>query len=77
MLTVRPRPAPTPTSSWEARAGPKPGAVVVSVEDSSQFASALLLSSAVGQWTVDTPEDANPDELPYVESTQPAIEPEI
>ena len=31
-------------------AGPKPGNVTVSVDDSSQFASALLLSSARGGW---------------------------
>jgi len=50
--------------------GPKPGPVVVSVDDSSQFASALLLSSRVGGWEVSTPEGANPDELPYVEMTR-------
>ena len=50
--------------------GPRPGNVVVSVDDSSQFASALLLSSRAGQWTVATPPDANPDELPYVEMTR-------
>mmetsp|Transcript_4597 Transcript_4597/g.12220 ORF Transcript_4597/g.12220 Transcript_4597/m.12220 type:complete len:464 (-) Transcript_4597:310-1701(-) len=50
--------------------GPKPGPVVVSVADSSQFASALLLSSRVGGWEVSTPEGSNPDELPYVEMTR-------
>jgi len=50
--------------------GAKPGAVTVSVEDSSQFASALLLSSRAGSWNVSTPPDANPDELPYVEMTR-------
>ena len=43
--------------------GPKAGPVTVSVEDSSQFASALLLSSRVGGWDVSTPEGSNPDEL--------------
>ena len=32
--------------------GPRPGPVLVSVSDSSQFASALLLSSARGGWVV-------------------------
>lgn len=50
--------------------GPRPGAVTVSVADSSQFASALLLSSKVGCWKVSTPEGSNPDELPYVEMTR-------
>eukprot|EP00439_Symbiodinium_sp_Y106_P038603 s1690_g4.t1 len=50
--------------------GAKPGAVTVSVEESSQFASALLLSSRAGSWNVSTPPDANPDELPYVEMTR-------
>ena len=31
-------------------------------QDSSQFASALLLSSRAGGWDVSTPPDANPDE---------------
>lgn len=50
--------------------GPRPGAVTVSVDDSSQFASALLLSSTAGGWDVSVPPDANPDELPYVEMTR-------
>ena len=54
--------------------GPKPGPVTVSVDDSSQFASALLLSSRVGGWDVSTPENANPDELPYVEMTRRLVE---
>mmetsp|Transcript_14134 Transcript_14134/g.31877 ORF Transcript_14134/g.31877 Transcript_14134/m.31877 type:complete len:452 (+) Transcript_14134:47-1402(+) len=54
--------------------GPKPGAVTVSVEESSQFASALLLSSCAGKWEVSTPEGANPDELPYVEMTRRLLE---
>ena len=54
-------------------AGPKPGPVTVSVEDSSQFASALLLSSRVGGWQVSTPEGSNPDELPYVEMTRAMV----
>merc|ERR1712232_1457255 len=50
--------------------GPRPGSVTVSVDDSSQFASALLLSSKAGGWQVSVPEGANPDELPYVEMTR-------
>jgi 3-phosphoshikimate 1-carboxyvinyltransferase len=50
--------------------GPKPGAVArVSVAESSQFASALLLASGVGGWEIGI-EGANPDELPYVEMTR-------
>lgn len=41
----------------------------VSVEDSSQFASALLLSERIGGWTV-TVTGANEDELPYVDMTR-------
>eukprot|EP00966_Prymnesium_polylepis_P118694 2743748-Prymnesium_polylepis.1 len=50
--------------------GPRPGPVTVSVDESSQFASALLLSSHAGGWEVSTPEGSNPDELPYVEMTR-------
>jgi len=50
--------------------GPARGSVTVSVEDSSQFASALLLSSRAGEWDVSIPAGANPDELPYVEMTR-------
>ena len=53
--------------------GPKPGPVTVSVDDSSQFASALLLSSAKAGWQVSTPDGSNPDELPYVEMTRQMI----
>jgi len=54
--------------------GPRPGPVTVSVDDSSQFASALLLSSRSGGWVVSTPDGANPDELPYVEMTRQMLE---
>ena len=36
-------------------------------QESSQFASALLLSSRAGEWDVSIPAGANPDELPYVD----------
>jgi len=53
--------------------GRRPGSVRVSVEESSQFASALLLSAGHGGWEVEV-EGANPDELPYVEMTRRLIE---
>lgn len=50
--------------------GPRPGAACsVSVEESSQFASALLLSAGSGGWQV-TVTGANEDELPYVDMTR-------
>jgi 3-phosphoshikimate 1-carboxyvinyltransferase len=48
--------------------GPRPGRTTVSVAESSQYASALLLAGGVGGWQVDIV-GANPDELPYVEMT--------
>ncbi len=51
-------------------AGPRPGAACsVSVEESSQFASALLLSAGIGGWQI-TVTGANEDELPYVDMTR-------
>jgi 3-phosphoshikimate 1-carboxyvinyltransferase len=51
-------------------AGPRPGQVTVSVDESSQFASALLLAAAHGGWQVLTGAgSAHNDELPYVEMT--------
>lgn len=49
--------------------GPRPGPVDVSVAESSQFASALLLSASVGGWEVSV-SGANVEELPYVEMTR-------
>jgi 3-phosphoshikimate 1-carboxyvinyltransferase len=49
--------------------GPGPGRCSVSVAESSQFASALLLSGRTGLWRVDI-EGQNEDELPYVEMTR-------
>jgi 3-phosphoshikimate 1-carboxyvinyltransferase len=50
--------------------GPRPGASCrVSVAESSQFASALLLSARIGGWTIDVT-GANEDELPYVDMTR-------
>jgi 3-phosphoshikimate 1-carboxyvinyltransferase len=50
--------------------GPRPGAACkVSVEQSSQFASALLLSAGIGGWQIAVT-GANEDELPYVDMTR-------
>jgi 3-phosphoshikimate 1-carboxyvinyltransferase len=50
--------------------GPRPGArCEVGVAESSQFASALLLSARIGGWTIDVT-GANEDELPYVDMTR-------
>ena len=50
--------------------GPHPGAAcTVSVEESSQFASALLLCADIGGWKVSVT-GANEDELPYVDMTR-------
>ena len=50
-------------------AGPRPGQCRVSIQESSQFASALLLCAATGGWQVAV-EGANRDEAPYVEMTR-------
>ncbi len=53
--------------------GPRPGASCsVSVAESSQFASALLLCARTGGWKV-TVTGANEDELPYVDMTRRLI----
>jgi len=49
--------------------GPRSGSCHVSIADSSQFASALLLSSKPGGWSVSVA-DANADESPYVTMTE-------
>ena len=50
--------------------GPRPGATcTVSVEESSQFASALLLCARIGGWEIGIT-GANEDELPYVDMTR-------
>jgi 3-phosphoshikimate 1-carboxyvinyltransferase len=52
--------------------GPRPGRCQVSIEQSSQFASALLLCAPTGKWNVEvTGEDA--EESPYVEMTSKLI----
>jgi len=52
--------------------GPKTGKCKVSVDESSQFASALILSGELGQWQVQII-GANDDELPYVEMTRQLV----
>lgn len=53
--------------------GPRPGARArVTVEESSQFASALVLSAPTGGWEVEVA-GANADELPYVEMTRALV----
>jgi 3-phosphoshikimate 1-carboxyvinyltransferase len=50
--------------------GPRQGATCsVSVEESSQFASALLLSERIGGWKLSVT-GGNEDELPYVDMTR-------
>ena len=48
--------------------GPKSGSCVVSIEESSQFASALLLSGGIGGWRIQI-EGENAEESPYVSMT--------
>ena len=55
-------------------AGPRPGKTKVSIIESSQFASALMLCAKAGQWTVECVGQENADELPYVEMTERMIE---
>ncbi|HEY0711275.1 MAG TPA: 3-phosphoshikimate 1-carboxyvinyltransferase [Polyangia bacterium] len=58
-------------------AGPRPGRVKVSVAESSQYASALLLAAAHGGWQVDIDTGdggASRDELPYVEMTSALVQ---
>lgn len=52
--------------------GPRPGRCEVGVDDSSQFASALLLCAAAGGWDVRVT-GADSDELPYVELTRQLV----
>lgn len=52
--------------------GPRPGRCRVRLDESSQFASALLLSAAVGGWQVEV-EGENSDEAPYVQMTRALV----
>jgi 3-phosphoshikimate 1-carboxyvinyltransferase len=63
------RPAVQPGNLESGRcAGPNPGRCVVSIEESSQFASALLLCAEAGGWKVEVL-GQNADESPYVTMT--------
>lgn len=53
--------------------GARPGKVTVSIKESSQFASALLLMSEIGGWEIAT-DCAESDHLPYVEMTRQMIQ---
>ncbi len=53
--------------------GPRPGRTAVSVDESSQYASALLLAGWVGGWEIDI-EGGDREELPYVEMTASLIQ---
>lgn len=54
--------------------GPRPAArCTVSVEESSQFASALILSQRIGGWEIGVT-GANDDELPYVAMTRTLVD---
>jgi 3-phosphoshikimate 1-carboxyvinyltransferase len=53
--------------------GPRAGRCEVSVAESSQFASALLLPARIAGWDV-AATGANADELPYVEMTRRLVE---
>jgi 3-phosphoshikimate 1-carboxyvinyltransferase len=50
-------------------AGPKPGSCEISIEESSQFASALALSARVARWEI-TLIGNNSEESPYFEMTR-------
>lgn len=53
--------------------GPRAGECTVSIEESSQFASALLLAARAGGWTVKAVGE-NSEESPYVSMTSSLIE---
>ena len=53
--------------------GPRKTSCSVSIEKSSQFASALLLSAKVGEWSIEIEGD-NADNSPYIEMTRRLIE---
>lgn len=54
-------------------AGPRSARVRMQARESSQFASALILSGRAGGWSVEI-EGTHSDELPYVEMTQRLVE---
>ena len=55
--------------------GPRPGAQCkVQIADSSQFASALLLSAGIGGWKVEVDAGADAEEAPYLTMTERLVE---
>lgn len=50
-------------------AGPRPGRCTVSIAESSQFASALLLTAPAAGWQVDLDGEGDLDDAPYVAMT--------
>jgi 3-phosphoshikimate 1-carboxyvinyltransferase len=52
--------------------GPRRGKCQVSIEESSQFASGLIMSAGVGAWKVEVTGD-NPEESPYVVMTSKLV----
>ncbi len=50
--------------------GPRPGHCQVSIEESSQYASALLLASVTGGWNVEIVGESGAEEAAYVEMTR-------
>lgn len=54
--------------------GPRPGRCTVSITESTQFASALMLVGTAGQWTVEIEGSANSEEAGYIEMTRRIIE---
>lgn len=54
--------------------GPRPGRCTVVVDESSQFASALLLAGVVGQWEVEIAGSESMEEQGYIEMTRRMIE---
>ncbi|MFA6544200.1 MAG: 3-phosphoshikimate 1-carboxyvinyltransferase [Limisphaerales bacterium] len=72
-LTNSPDPRPqTPDPSQRLLTSSPTGKCSVSVTESSQFASALLLAGGVGGWQVEIT-GANEDELPYVDMTRELV----
>ncbi len=53
--------------------GPRAGSCVVSIEESSQFASALLLCARIGNWHVEV-QGENAEESPYARMTTKLID---
>src|SRR5207237_4022010 len=53
--------------------GPKPGKCRVSISESSQFASALLMAGKIGGWQIEVTGE-NAEESPYVAMTSTLIQ---